>query len=96
MAQRSARRGSKPAEEERDLRALIEDEEEDDSALPNLAGSIVIEDDEDDGSAASSGRQRRSLFGLSPMERAFLAVMLFLNVLILGAGILIVTGRIVF
>jgi hypothetical protein len=87
------RRGSKPAEEERDLRRLIEEEEED-APLPNFSGSIVI-DDEDESNRRTSAA-RRGLFGLSPMERAFLAVMLFLNVLILGAGILVVTGRIVF
>lgn len=94
MAQRSVRRSSKPAEEDHDLRGLIEDEE-DDSPLPTLAGSLVIEDEEER-PTGRTGRQGRGLFGLSPMERAFLAVMLFLNVLILGAGILIVTGRIVF
>lgn len=39
-------------------------------------------------------RQRRFL-GMTAGERAFLSVVVFLNVLILGAAILIATGRIV-
>jgi len=93
MAQRGTRRVRKPAEEERDLRSLIEEEEVPQSPLPDFGGGVVIEEDEDDPPAPRAGRRG---FGLSPMERAFLAVMLFLNVLILGAGILVVTGRVVF
>ncbi len=34
--------------------------------------------------------------GLTPPQRAFLAFMLFLNVLVIGVGLLVVTGRLVF
>jgi hypothetical protein len=53
-----------------------------------LPAGIVIEDEP---VAQSDGK----FLGMTAGERAFLSVMLFLNVLVLGAGLLIATGRIV-
>jgi hypothetical protein len=54
----------------------------------SLPAGIVIEDEPQ---AQGDGK----FLGMTAGERAFLSVMLFLNVLVLGAGLLIATGRIV-
>ncbi len=40
-------------------------------------------------------RKRKPFLGLTPQQRFFLALMLFLSVLVLGAFCLVATGRIV-
>ena len=62
---------------------------------------LVSDDDSDSGQAAARQpqRTRRSkgkLFGLSAGQRAFLAVMLFVNVVIIGLLLMVVTGRMAF
>jgi hypothetical protein len=61
---------------------------------------LVSDDDSDSGQAAArQQRTRRSsgkLFGLSAGQRAFLAVMLFVNVVIIGLLLMVVTGRMAF
>ena len=39
-------------------------------------------------------RRRRRFLGMTAAQRAFLSIMLFFNVLIIGLGLLIVTNRI--
>jgi hypothetical protein len=67
-----------------DLRGSLDD---DDEAMP--ASTIIGEDD--DPVAVSDGR----FLGMTAGERAMLSVLLFLASLLLGAGVLIVTGRVV-
>jgi hypothetical protein len=38
----------------------------------------------------------RPFLGLSPVERMFLAIFVFMNVCVIGAGLLLATGRLVF
>jgi hypothetical protein len=41
-------------------------------------------------------REERTLFlGMTPVERMFLSMFLFMNVLVLGVALLLVTGRLV-
>jgi hypothetical protein len=87
-----AQRGQRSNKSEDDFRSLVQEDNETTSATDFDFDEIetqVIDDN-----SRSSGGRRRGL-GLSPMERAFLAVMLFLNVAIMGAGVLVVTGRLV-
>lgn len=83
--------GQKKGKSEDDFRSLVQDEivSEDTGFDFDELETQVIDDE------AVANQQRRRGFGLSPSERAFLAVMLFLNVAIMGAGVLIVTGRVV-
>lgn len=47
----------------------------------------------DDGSEAAARASRGPFLGMSARERMVLAIMLFGNVLVLGIGLLMVTGR---
>jgi len=53
-------------------------------------GHVIGEEDELGGTGSSD----MELLGMSAGERAFLSMMLFFNVLVLGIGLLIATGRI--
>ncbi len=63
---------------------------------------LVTDEDSDSGQTArhrQAQRTRRSkgkIFGLSAGQRAFLAVMLFVNVVIIGLLLMVVTGRMAF
>ena len=46
--------------------------------------------------ASEGNAPQNRLLGMTPGERAFLSIMLFLNVLVLGAALLVVTGRLQF
>ncbi len=69
-----------------DLRGSINDD--DDDMMP---ASTIIDGDDDDRAPRGDGR----FLGMAAGERAFLSVLLFLASLLLGAGVLIVTGRVV-
>lgn len=73
-----------------DLRSSLSVEDEGQSDSLESIASVVIEDDSDD-----RPKKKGKFLGMNARERALLAFMLFLNVLIIGAGLLIVTGRIV-
>ena len=51
----------------------------------------VIGDDDDFADTGGSGDGR--ILGMNAGERAFISVMLFLNVVVLGVGLLMATGR---
>ncbi len=68
---------------------------------------LTIDDDDDDDLSFEMGQEidaeperkgplNELLSSIAPAERAFLAVMVFLNVLVLGFGMLVATGRIAF
>lgn len=71
-----------------DLRTVlnVDDDGHGDDLPPNLRSQI------DD----TSRSQPRKFLGMSAGERAFLSVILFFIVLVMGAALLIATGRIVF
>lgn len=46
--------------------------------------------------ASRTSKKSRPFLGMTPGQRAFLSVIVFLNVLILGTGLLFVTGRLAF
>ncbi|MBE2182830.1 MAG: hypothetical protein IAE89_05345 [Anaerolineae bacterium] len=56
-------------------------------------------DDQESGEASftmpDSTRPERKILGMTAVERMFLALFLFMNVLILGLALLLATGRIV-
>ncbi len=56
-------------------------------------------DDQESGEASftmpDSARPERKILGMTAVERMFLALFLFMNVLILGLALLLATGRIV-
>lgn len=61
----------------------------------------LVSDDESASSQKASRQQRTrrstgKIFGLSAGQRAFLAVMLFFNVVIIGLLLMVVTGRMSF
>ena len=62
-----------------------------DDDLPVQLGRVIGEDD-DFASTGSRGDGR--ILGMTAAERAFLSAMVFLNVLVLGVGLLMATGRI--
>lgn len=72
-----------------DLRNAInaERDEPDEFGLPLQFGSEI------DGSARN---QNRRFLGMTAGERAAVSVMIFMAVLVIGAALLVVTGRIVF
>jgi hypothetical protein len=71
--------------DEFDLRSFTEDEE----AFP------FDEEDEDDFSVGEVSEAGGSLFlGMTPVERMFLSIFLFMNVAILGVALLLATNRI--
>jgi hypothetical protein len=82
------------AKKEDDVRSILgEDEESDGITLGDdfeFAGSSEID------SEGSAHRTPTKFLGMSAGERAFLSVILFFNVLILGAALLFVTGRLQF
>lgn len=49
-----------------------------------------------DAEPEKKGALSELLSSIAPAERAFLALMVFLNVLVLGFGMLVATGRLVF
>lgn len=71
-----------------DLRSLTQDDEFvlDDEQLPFELGTEI------DQRQRAQGR----FLGLTAPQRAFLAFMIFLNVLVLGVGLLVATGRLAF
>jgi hypothetical protein len=61
--------------------------------------SLFDEDDnlfeeEDDESAGGSARDSRLFLGMTPVERMFISIFLFMNVTVLGLALLLATGRI--
>jgi hypothetical protein len=74
----------------------------------DLRNSVDFDDDDSpsgdipvdlDALLAGNEPEKRSdgrFLGMTAGQRAFLSMVLFLNVLILGAGLLIVTGRVAF
>lgn len=54
-----------------------------------------IKDEDDDFVIDDRPASRRTFLGMTAVERMFLAIFLFLNVIVLGLGFLIATGRIV-
>jgi len=70
-----------------DLRSLTQDDDEfalDDQDMPFEMGQEIN---------PSRPAAQQPFLGLTPQQRAFLAFMLFLNVVVIGIGLLIVTGR---
>jgi len=67
-----------------DLRSSLDDDLGFEDELDEEADALADDD---------SGEQSRFL-GMTAGERAFLSVMMFLNVLILGVAVLVATGRI--
>lgn len=74
-----------------DLRSTLLEEGDDENVLAtgDLPASVVIDKP---AQQATNGK----FLGMTAGERAFLSVMLFLCVSVLGLGLLIATGRIVF
>lgn len=73
-----------------DLRNLTQNDDEfalDDQDLPFELGQEIN---------PSQPATQQPFLGLTPQQRAFLAFMLFLNVLVIGIGLLVVTGRLAF
>ncbi len=54
-----------------------------------------LEDDEEEivSVEESAGKRSQLFLGMTPVERMFLSMFLFLNVAILGIALLVVTGR---
>ena len=68
-----------------DLRRSFDEDDDEDLDLDTFT---VVEDDED--------LARRRFLGMTAVERMFLSIFFFLNVLVLGLAFLVVTGRIQF
>ncbi len=94
----ATRRPTKPAKsttkKEDDVRSILGDDDDSDGIVLaddfEFAGSTEIDSD-------GSARQAPAKFlGMSAGERAFLSVVLFFNILILGAALLLITGRLQF
>jgi hypothetical protein len=67
-----------------DLRGLTEEDDD-----------LLTADDDEDAFAAEAGEERDSLFlGMTPIERMFISIFLFMNVAVLGVALLLATGRI--
>jgi hypothetical protein len=77
-----------------DLRRLTDD---DDDASSFSFADMASDDFEgmaiDDGSNEVASGPKQPFLGMSARERMFLAIMFFFNVLILGIGLLLATGR---
>jgi hypothetical protein len=77
---------------------LLDDDDDDfggfdsDDGIPVQLGRVIGDDDDDFADMGSSGDGR--ILGMTAVERAFISAMLFLNVLVLGIGALMATGRI--
>lgn len=76
------------------LRDEFSDEDLQDDEIPVPLG-IELEDDYEDDDRSRRAKQP-GCFGLTPGERAFLSVMLFLVVVVLGLSMLVFTERLVF
>lgn len=76
-----------------DLRKSIEEGDSDQDGDDDFPINFDASGDDDD--EAARARQREPFLGLTAGQRALLAVILFLNVFVIGVGLLIVTGRIV-
>jgi hypothetical protein len=80
-------------QEDEDFRSFLDEDEDggytvgDDDEFPVELGQEIHEVDE---TPQGDGK----VFGMSAGERAFLSVVFFFNVLIMGAALLIVTGRV--
>ena len=72
-----------------DLRSIVDDDDKQEFSFDDLGMEIAA-----DGERAEAKDPK--FLGLTAGERAFLSVVLFLNVLVIGVGLLVVTGRIVF
>jgi hypothetical protein len=67
-----------------DLRGLTEEDDD-----------LLTADDDEDPFAAEAADERDSLFlGMTPIERMFISIFLFMNVAVLGVALLLATGRI--
>lgn len=56
---------------------------------------FLLEEDDDDSPIGGSAQVGGSLFlGMTPVERMFLSIFLFMNVTVLGLALLLATGRI--
>ena len=72
-----------------DFRDEFDDFEEEEQEL-----NIPIDFDEIEAQQRAQQPPKRGLFGMTAGERAFLSMMIFVIVLVFGAAILAVTGRI--
>lgn len=74
-----------------DLRSTLLEESDEENALAagELPASVLID-------KSAEPTTNGKFLGMTAGERAFLSVMLFLCVSVLGIGLLIATGRIVF
>jgi len=74
-----------------DFRDFLDEEQDDDGFSLGEDGEFPIgQEIQEDIPQRGNGK----IWGMSAGERAFLSVVLFFNVLILGAGLLIATGRV--
>lgn len=62
--------------------------------LRGLADEGVVHDEEEDIEEFSIEKETSLFLGMTPMERMFLSIFLFINVAILGAALLLVTNRV--
>lgn len=69
-----------------DLRSFANDEEDEDFS-PDL-------DDDFFAAAAADTGGTRLFLGMTPVERMFISMFLFMNVAVLGVALLLATGRI--
>lgn len=87
-----------------DLRGLLDDDEDE---FDDFSFDDVVDDDDEfaygqeigapselDAQPAKPGPLNQLIGSMSPQQRLFIAIMLFGNVAILSAGILLATGRI--
>jgi hypothetical protein len=78
---------------------LLDDDDEsglgnfdlDDGEIPVRLGRVIGEEDD---FSATGGSGDGRILGMTAAERAFLSAMIFLNVVVLGIGALMATGRI--
>lgn len=55
----------------------------------------LLEEEEEDEAVQSVSRDRSTMFlGMTPLERMFISMFLFMNVAVLGIALLLATGRI--
>jgi hypothetical protein len=55
-----------------------------------------LEGDDDMFAYDEAPRQERQFLGMSAIERMFLTLFLFMNILVIGVALLLATGRLVF
>ena len=71
----------------------------DDLRRPNDADDFEDQEEEDDGFTFVEDDEevsKRLFLGMTAVERMFLSIFLFMNVVVLGLAFLIVTGRMAF